>query len=58
MFLASTLSTYTFSTLYPTLHHTLINEKLAEVIEQIFDREGSLNFACNEQNVFLNSEQP
>ena len=32
-FLASGLSTYDFSTLYTTLHHNLIKEKLTELIE-------------------------
>ena len=47
-FLASGLSTYDFSTLYTTLPHNLINEKPTELIEQTFNREGSLYFACNE----------
>ena len=41
-FLASGLSTYDFSTLYTTLPHNLDKEKLIELIEQTFDREGSL----------------
>ena len=41
-FLASGLSTYDFSTLYTTLPHNLIKEKLTELIEQTFNREGSL----------------
>ena len=44
-FLASGLSTYDFSTLYTTLPHNLIKEKLAEFIEQTFNREGSLYLA-------------
>ena len=40
-FLASSLSTYDFSTLYTTLPHNLIKEKLTELIEQTFNREGS-----------------
>ena len=39
-FLASSLSTYDFSTLFTTLPHTLITEKLTELIEQTFNREG------------------
>ena len=35
-FLASGLSTYDFSTLYTTLPHNLIKEKLTELIEQPF----------------------
>ena len=43
-FLASGLSTYDFSTLYTTLPHNLIEEKLTELIEQTFNREGSFFF--------------
>ena len=57
-FLASGLSTYDFSTLYTTLPHNLIKEKLTELIEQTFYREGSLYLACNDKNAFLTSEQP
>ena len=57
-FLASGLSTYDFSTLYTTLPHDLIKEKLIELIEQIFNREGSLYLACNDKNAFFTSEQP
>ena len=39
-FLASGLSTYDFSTLYTTLPHDLIKDKLTELIEQTFNREG------------------
>ena len=58
-FLASGLSTYDFSTLYTTLPHNLINEKLTELIEQTFNREGSLYLACNDKkSPFFTSEQP
>ena len=57
-FLASGLSTYDFSTLYTTLPHNLIKEKLAELIEQTFNREGSLYLASNDKNAFFTSEQP
>ena len=43
-FLAFGLSTYDFSTLYPTKPHNLIKERL---IEQTFNKEGSLYLACN-----------
>ena len=56
-FLASGLSTYDFSTLYTTLSHNLLKEKLTELIEQTFKREGSLYLACNDKNVFFTSEQ-
>ena len=52
-FLASGLSTYHFSTLYTTLPHNLIKEKLTELIEQTFNREGSLYLACNDKNAFF-----
>ena len=57
-FLASGLSTYEFSALYTTLPHNLIKEKLTELIEQIFNRDGSLYLACNDKNAFFTSEQP
>ena len=56
-FLVSGLSTYYFSTLYTTLPHNLIKEKLTELIEQTFNREGSLYLACNDKNAFFTSEQ-
>ena len=57
-FLASCLSTYDSSTLYTTLPHNLIKEKLTKLIEQLFNRESSLYLACNDKNVFFTSEQP
>ena len=52
-FLASALSKYDFSTLYTTLPHNLIKVKLTELIEQTFNREGSLYLACNDKMPFL-----
>ena len=52
------MSTYDFSTLYTTLPHTFIREKLTELIEQTFDRDFSLYLACNEKRAFFTSEQP
>ena len=52
-FRASSLSTYDFSTLYTTLPHNLIKEKLNDLIEWTFNREGSLHLACNERNIVL-----
>ena len=52
-FLASGLSTYDFSTLYATLPHNLIKEKLTELIERTFNREGSLYLVCNDKMPFL-----
>ena len=37
--------------------HNLIKEKLTELIEQTFNREGSLYLACNDKNAFFTSEQ-
>ena len=48
-FLASGLSTYDFFPLYTTLPHNLIKEKLTELIEQTFNREGSVYLACNDK---------
>ena len=57
-FLASGLSTYDFCALYTTLPHNLIKDKLTELIERTFIREGSLYLACNDKNAFFTSEQP
>ena len=57
-FLASGLSTYDFSTLYTTLPYNLKKEKLTELIEQTFNREGSLYLACNDKNAFLLLNNP
>ena len=57
-FLASSGSTYDFSTLYITLPHNLINEKLTELIEQNFNRDCSLYLACNAKRAFFTSEEP
>ena len=52
-FRASSLSTYDFSTLYTTLPHSLIKDKLVDLIERTFQREGSLYIACNDRKCFL-----
>ena len=49
------MSTYDFSTLYTTLPHNLIKEKLINLIEWTFKREGSPNIACNERQAFFTS---
>ena len=46
------------SLLYTSLPHNLIKEKLTELIEQSFNREGSLYLACNDKYAFFTSEQP
>ena len=55
-FRATSLSTYDFSTLYTTLPHHLIKEKLINLIEWTFKREGSPHIACNERQAFFTSE--
>ena len=52
-FNATNLSTYDFSTLYTTLPHNLIKDKLIHLIERSFQREGSPYLACNDRNAFL-----
>ena len=46
---ASTLSTYDFSTLYTTLPHHLIKDKLIDLIEHMFSQEKALYLACHDQ---------
>ena len=54
-FLATSLST-DFSTLYTTLPNNLIKDKLVNLIERIFQREGSLYIACNDRHAFFTSD--
>ena len=58
-FRATCLSTYDFSTLYTTLPHNLIKEKLLDLIERsfkkIYKREGTLYLACNDKKAFFTS---
>ena len=56
-FNASILSTYDFSTLYNTLPHNLIKNKLIGLIERTFQRKGSPYIACNDRNAFFTSEK-
>ena len=55
-FRATSLSTVDFSTLYTTLPHNLIEEKLINLIEWTFKREGSPLIVCNERQAFFTSE--
>ena len=55
-FRASSLSTYDFSTLYTTLLNSLVKDKLVDLIEGTFRREGSLYIACNDKNAFFTSD--
>ena len=52
------MSIYEFTTLYTTLPHNLIKEKLTELIENTFNREGLLYLACKGKRAFFTSEQP
>ena len=58
-FRATSLSTYDFSTLYTTLSHNLIKEKLLDLIERafkkIFKNEGTLYLVCNDKKAFFTS---
>ena len=54
----TSLSTYDFSTLYTTLPHNLIKDKLIDLIESTFQREGSPYLACSDRNAFFTSEKP
>ena len=52
------MSSYDFSTLYTTLPHNLIKDKLIDLIERTFQREGSPYLACSDRNAFFTSEKP
>ena len=52
-FLAPSVSTYDFSTLYTTLPHNLNKEKLTALIEQTFNREGSLYLDCDNKKILF-----
>ena len=55
-FQASKLSTYDFSTLYTTLPHHLIKDKLIDLINRTFVRENTQYLACNEECAFFTSD--
>ena len=55
-FQASKLSTYEFSTLYTTLPHHLIKDKLIDLIKRTFIRENTQYLACNEECAFFTSD--
>ena len=53
---ATSLSTFDISTLYTTLPHNLIKEKLLNLIERTFyKKEGKLYLACNDKKAFFTS---
>ena len=52
----TSMSTYDFSTLYTTLLHNLIKEKLLDLIERTFyKKECKLYLACNDKKAFFTS---
>ena len=55
-FRASSLAAYDFSTLYTTLPHNLIKDKLVYLLERTVRKEGSLYIACNDKNAFFTSD--
>ena len=52
------MSTYYFSTLYTTLPHNLIKDKLIDLIERTFNRKGSSYLTCNGRNAIFTLEIP
>ena len=53
---ATSLSNYDFFTLYTTLPHNMIKEKLLDLIERTFyKKEGKLYLACNDKKAFFTS---
>ena len=50
------MSTYDFSTLYTTLPHHLIKDKLIDLINRTFIRENTRYLACNEECAFFTSD--
>ena len=52
---ATSFSTYYFSTLYTTLAHNLIKEKLLDLIERFYKQECKLYLACNDKKAFFTS---
>ena len=55
-FKAFTFSTYDFSTLYTTLPHHLIENKLIYLTEHAFSRQKALYLASNDQRAFFTSD--
>ena len=52
----SKLSAYAFTTLYITLPHHLIKDKLIELISRTFIRQNTQYLACNEECAFFTSD--
>ena len=57
-FNATSLSTYAFSTFYTTLPHNLIKDKLIDLIERTFQREGSPNMHVMTEMHFILRKKP
>ena len=57
-FSASTISTYDFSTLYTTLPHDMIKDKLSKLIIKTFGREDKKYLACNADHAYFTNEPP
>ena len=55
-FQASKLSIYDFSTLYTTLPHHLIKDKLIDLVNRTLIRENTQYLACNEECAFFTSD--
>jgi len=55
-FLASSINTYDFSTLYTTLPHDMIKDKLSKLIIKTFDREKRTYLACNAIHAYFTNE--
>ena len=55
-FQASKLSTYDFSTLYTTLPHHLIKDKLIDLFNRTFIQENTQYLACKEECAFFTSD--
>ena len=56
-FKASKLSTYDCSTLYTTLPHHLIKDKLIDLINRTFVWENTQYLGCNEECTFFTSDE-
>ena len=53
----ASLSNYEFSTPCTTLPYNLSKDKLIDLIERNFQREGSLHLSCNSRYAFFTSEK-
>jgi len=56
-FRASNVSTFDFSTLYTSLPHSLIKDKLTQLIKKTFSRSDNTFLACNEEKAFFTSSK-